>query len=167
MIPQASEIPGLLTTFRHPRKRTISIGPQSQADAYEAMAVRDIARRASLSSESAYGVPTWNGVDAAVSVAPSSPRAQQDRAPLNSTADSSSALEGNMRVAQLNQQSKGGKASNMARNQSSRNQNFREVFVDDEFINKDDVKMFSILQKPRVRYDVEVITKLIVYTGMK
>ena len=30
---------------------------------------------------------------------------------------------------------------------------------------KDDIQMFEKLQKPRVRYDVEVITKLIVYGG--
>jgi dihydrosphingosine 1-phosphate phosphatase len=27
-------------------------------------------------------------------------------------------------------------------------------------------EMFSRLEKPRVRYDVEVVTKLVVYTGM-
>ena len=31
---------------------------------------------------------------------------------------------------------------------------------------REDREMFSKLEKPRVRYDVEVITKLIVYTGM-
>ena len=30
---------------------------------------------------------------------------------------------------------------------------------------KEDREMFSKLEKPRVRYDVEVITKLIVYSG--
>jgi len=51
IIPPTSEIPGLLKSLRHPRKRTVSIGPQSQADAYEAMAVRNEARRRSLSLE--------------------------------------------------------------------------------------------------------------------
>lgn len=31
---------------------------------------------------------------------------------------------------------------------------------------REDREMFSRLEKPRVRYDVEVITKLIVYSGM-
>ena len=31
---------------------------------------------------------------------------------------------------------------------------------------KDEKELFSHLQKPRVRYDVEVITKLVVYTGI-
>ena len=31
---------------------------------------------------------------------------------------------------------------------------------------KQDQKMFDALQRPRVRYDVEVITKLIVYAGI-
>ncbi len=30
---------------------------------------------------------------------------------------------------------------------------------------KEEREMFSKLEKPRVRYDVEVITKLVVYTG--
>lgn len=30
---------------------------------------------------------------------------------------------------------------------------------------KADQKLFSVIEKPRVRYDVEVITKLIVYAG--
>lgn len=32
---------------------------------------------------------------------------------------------------------------------------------------KEDREMFSKLEKPRVRYDVEVITKLIVYSGQR
>ena len=31
---------------------------------------------------------------------------------------------------------------------------------------KEEREIFSKLEKPRVRYDVEVITKLVVYTGM-
>lgn len=30
---------------------------------------------------------------------------------------------------------------------------------------REEREMFSLLQKPRVRYDVEVVTKLIVYSG--
>ena len=33
-------------------------------------------------------------------------------------------------------------------------------------IQREEKEMFSKLEKPRVRYDVEVITKLVVYTGM-
>lgn len=38
-----------------------------------------------------------------------------------------------------------------------------DVMEDDE---KEDREIFSMLERPRVRYDVEVVTKLIVYTGM-
>ena len=31
---------------------------------------------------------------------------------------------------------------------------------------KKDRKMFSMIEKPRIRYDVEVITKLVVYAGI-
>lgn len=32
-------------------------------------------------------------------------------------------------------------------------------------IDSDEQEMFSMIKKPRVRYDVEVVTKLIVYIG--
>jgi hypothetical protein len=41
VIPSASELPTLLDTIRHPKRRaSISVGPQSEADAYEALAFR-------------------------------------------------------------------------------------------------------------------------------
>lgn len=43
---------------------------------------------------------------------------------------------------------------------------FEEVFTEDGEISPSDRKLFSVLQKPRVRYDVEVVTKLIVYSGL-
>ena len=47
VIPPASEIPGMLQGLRHPRRRAISIGPQSEADAYEHMQFRERRRRES------------------------------------------------------------------------------------------------------------------------
>lgn len=38
-----------------------------------------------------------------------------------------------------------------------------DVMVDEE--EKEDREIFSMLERPRVRYDVEVVTKLIVYSG--
>lgn len=50
VIPYVSEIPSLWTSMRHPRKsRSVSMGPQSQADAYETLAYREKRRRESLS----------------------------------------------------------------------------------------------------------------------
>jgi len=51
VIPSASELPTLLDTIRHPKRRaSISVGPQSEADAYEALAFRQRKRRESLTS---------------------------------------------------------------------------------------------------------------------
>ncbi|KAL9602520.1 MAG: hypothetical protein Q9219_001815 [cf. Caloplaca sp. 3 TL-2023] len=48
VLPPVSEIPSLIRSLRHPRKsRSVSIGPQSEADAYEALAFRDRRRRES------------------------------------------------------------------------------------------------------------------------
>lgn len=41
------------------------------------------------------------------------------------------------------------------------------VLSDKELEDADEKEMFSRIKKPRVRYDVEVVTKLIVYSGMR
>lgn len=58
VFPSVSEIPSFLTSIRHPgRSRSVSIGPQSQADAYETLAYRDKKRRESLSSPNTTSAP--------------------------------------------------------------------------------------------------------------
>lgn len=52
VIPSVSDIPSLFTSIRHPRRRAISIGPQSEADAYETLAYREKRRRESISEQS-------------------------------------------------------------------------------------------------------------------
>lgn len=42
----------------------------------------------------------------------------------------------------------------------------RRLSDDQRQYEREDREMFSRLEKPRVRYDVEVITKLIVYSGI-
>ncbi|KAI9728118.1 MAG: hypothetical protein M1828_004579 [Chrysothrix sp. TS-e1954] len=91
VIPPASEIPAMLDSLRQPRRRSVSVGPQSAADAYEVIAFREQRRRQSGS------LPE-----------PKEPSPVKD----------------------------------------------------------EEQVMFDQLLKPRVRYDVEVLTKLIVYTGI-
>lgn len=55
VIPNFSDIPSILTSIRHPRRRAISIGPQSEADAYETLAYREKRRRESI-SDNAHGI---------------------------------------------------------------------------------------------------------------
>ncbi|RAR09650.1 sphingosine-1-phosphate phosphohydrolase [Stemphylium lycopersici] len=50
VIPPASELPHMLKNLAHPRKRSVSVGPQSAADAYETLAYRNRRRRESVNS---------------------------------------------------------------------------------------------------------------------
>ena len=122
VIPSASEIPRMLTSLRNPRKRAISIGPQSEADAYEAMAFRERSRRESQSGRS--------------------------KSPPSRT---------NLRLTPLSN----GEALNGIMKEETRTFPAEDVLDD-----RDDEELFRKLLKPRVRYDVEVVTKLIVYCGI-
>ena len=120
VIPAASEIPGMISSLGHPRRRTISIGPQSEADVYEAIAVRQRKRRDSEAVE------------------------QQDATGTDVTGQ---ALDGKDNLSAITRQD-------------------TATVVQDEEEEEEDRLLFQKLQAPRVRYDVEVVTKLIVYAGM-
>jgi hypothetical protein len=117
VIPAASDIPGMISSLGHPRRRTISIGPQSKADVYEAIAVRQRKRRDSEAVE------------------------QQDG---NDTDITRHTINGKDECPAITRQD-------------------TATAVQDE---EEDRLLFQKLQAPRVRYDVEVVTKLIVYAGM-
>jgi len=132
VIPQASEIPAMLSSLSHPRKRTVSIGPQSQADVYEAIAVRQRRRRDSEAAEKKLQAPPFTHdttieEDGETMRNESSPQTDVQQTHSN-TKDNSLAVEDGDSEA--------------------------------------DKELFSRLQVPRVRYDVEVVTRLVVYFGM-
>ena len=132
VIPQASEIPAMLSSLSHPRKRTVSIGPQSQADVYEAIAVRQRRRRDSEAAEQ---------------------RLQALSGARNDTQEANGiVMNGDSRLDTTEVKERDFKDDSLA-----------VIDIDDE----GDEKLFSSLQVPRVRYDVEVITRLVVYFGMK
>jgi len=116
VLPSVSEIPSL---FR--RRRAISIGPQSEADAYETLAYRERRRAASLSG--------------------------RDQPLVNTNESELSTYERMM----------GTGFDDDLNGQITVDSPAQQVL--------EEKAMFSRLQKPRVRYDVEVITKLIVYSG--
>ena len=122
VIPPASEIPGMLTSLRYPRKRAISVGPQSEADAYEVMAFRERRRRQSQGQSS------------------------RSPSPLQPT---------------LKQLTNGSIGNGSPQNQQTKTF-AAEVVMDED----DNEELFRKLLRPRVRYDVEVVTKLIVYSGI-
>ncbi|KAL8946430.1 MAG: hypothetical protein Q9222_007175 [Ikaeria aurantiellina] len=169
VIPPISEIPSLITSLRHPRKsRSESIGPQSEADAYEALALNERRRRESNPSASRLRQSTR-----------SQDSDKNDTAYFNKTATS-----GQPEVLRM---------SGLPTPKPSRPDLYGDLLSSDVFIDspltpgtlpsaattpdrrpsedqrqyeKEKREMFSMLEKPRVRYDVEVVTKLIVYTGI-
>jgi dihydrosphingosine 1-phosphate phosphatase len=153
VIPPASEtLPRLFTTLRHPRKRAVSVGPQSAADAYETIAYRQQRRRESLSSDRGQSP---NGFSTARPHFADGKLKQYEQmmgtggtlpspvsSPLTpSSPDSISVADG---IVEPEKTVKG--------EEYNEEQEAREIF--------------QKLERPRVRYDVEVVTKLIVYTGI-
>lgn len=164
VIPSVSEIPSLLTSIRHPRKsRSVSIGPQSEADAYETLAYRAQLRRESKSdiTRANPGIdekrsiqqdtPDYFGISTS-STSGRHPTAGLLPTPASSNLDLSKSMTENetaIYTPLTPSSSRGSRQPSAERRQDE----------------KEEKEMFSKLEKPRVRYDVEVITKLIVYTG--
>lgn len=150
MLPKFSEIPSIITTIRNPRQRAVSVGPQSEADAYETLAYREKRRRESRSNGST--------TDSKPSPAPTE-------------AWSTSA----MRKPKLNEY------ENMMGTGTPRYSSPHVPAATDDRTDRssppvpfpdyeeppDEAEVFSQIKRPRVRYDVEVVTKLIVYSGKR
>jgi hypothetical protein len=153
VLPPASEIPNMISNTR---KRTISVGPQSEADVREYIANREQKRRQSLSSTSTARRPH---LKISNSSAPDAYQKANSATPshFNETAD------GHLSPA----------PPSTARNEASSHANLpsrsSSISSSNDSGKEDEVKdrnMFSALEKPRIRYDVEVITKVVVYAGI-
>lgn len=156
----------MLTSFRHPRRsRSVSVGPQSEADAYETLAHRDIRRRQSKSEmvaatprideqrSSEANAPDYFGISTSHRTSNRHPMASSPT-PATSNLDLYKAMTGPEQVLYTPLTPGTASGASSRRPSSERRQDERE-----------EREMFSKLEKPRVRYDVEVITKLIIYTG--
>ncbi|EXJ86536.1 hypothetical protein A1O3_03488 [Capronia epimyces CBS 606.96] len=155
VIPQARDIPHLLSSFR--RRRAVSVGPQSEADAYETLAYRNKKRRDSLN---AAGSPS-----PAKEPSPEPSQHQSDvtaeKNPSIRTRKRSSSLE--MFRSQMGEGVEGFSPALASSPEGGCTPSAQEVQEMDELQER---RIFSSIQKPRVRYDVEVVTKLIVYSGI-
>jgi hypothetical protein len=153
VLPPASEIPNMISNTR---KRTISVGPQSEADVREYIANREQKRRQSLSSTSTARRPHLKTSN---SSAPDAHQKVNTATPshFNETADGhlSPAPPSTARTGASSQANLPSRSSSI----SSSNDSGKEDEVKDR-------NMFSALEKPRIRYDVEVITKVVVYAGI-
>jgi dihydrosphingosine 1-phosphate phosphatase len=160
VIPAISEIPTFLTSVRHPRRRSVSIGPQSQADAYETLAYRARRRIDSLSAGSAassMGTPHIFDNDRAnghLKIEPVANGSVSQPAPQMSRLETYESMMGTG----FDRGTQDGVISSAQVDSPP-----AETEVENQ--ERDEKEMFSRLEKPRVRYDVEVVTKLIVYSG--
>ncbi|KAH7039980.1 PAP2 superfamily protein [Microdochium trichocladiopsis] len=143
VLPNVSDVSNFVQSIRHPgRGRSVSIGPQSAADAYETLAYRERRRRESIGS---------NG-----------------------------SLRSKKSIQELKKETDGGRSSGVPNSLNTYESMMGEgtvvaspvegseepnLFVaeQDELSDKE---VFLKLIKTRVRYDVEVITKLVVYAGI-
>ena len=149
VLPSASEIPSMLSAFRHPRKRRVSVGPQSEADVREYIANREEVRR-KRSASSPKRRPTRKAPD----VIPAGGGDVPSPLPGDRTGNNISS-RGLLQV-------KTGDQNLLTRPTSDAGASSDSGREDDE---RKDKAMFSALEKPRTHYDVEVITKLVVYAG--
>jgi hypothetical protein len=174
VIPSASDIPGMLSNLRHPRKRGISIGPQSEADAREYIANRERKRRESRSStdgnESRPQLVKPPGGSFYISNLKEELDATKQRSYENgsgpfgvATPLATPGQKGDLlKPDPFNALPLTPPASDCG-NGSDAGREDKEESEDAE----QDHKMFLALAKPRVRYDVEVVTKLVIYAGTK
>ncbi|KAI0484377.1 PAP2-domain-containing protein [Xylariaceae sp. FL0804] len=167
VMPSVSDLPGLITAVRHPRRgRSVSIGPQSAADAYETLAYRERRRRESIGSNNSNGgngnsngkqdLKTPGGGHSSA-VSPLQQQQQQNSGNSFARPGDFEKLMGEGTVVFSPVDTAGGGGD-------ERTPATPAVYVgqQDELGEKE---VFSKLVKPRVRYDVEVITKLVVYAG--
>jgi hypothetical protein len=137
------------------RGRSVSIGPQSAADAYETLAYRERRRRESMGSEAGASVRSKSSL--------SSLREKANGAEAADWSQASGVQSG--RLAEY--ESLMGQGTT-AVSDGEKHDDAEATLTDTEPRGDElgEKEVFSKLVKPRVRYDVEVVTKLVVYTGM-
>ncbi|KGO41590.1 Phosphatidic acid phosphatase type 2/haloperoxidase [Penicillium expansum] len=145
VLPNFSDIPDIITTMRHPRRRAISIGPQSEADAYETLAYREKRRRESQSGSNR-----------------PSPVAEDQLKPNGTPVRSRKTASLDDYEGMMGRGSPGSSAVDV--NFDIPTTPFPSL--DFEAGEREEKEVFSQIKKPRVRYDVEVVTKLVVYAGI-
>ncbi|KAK3677937.1 Long-chain base-1-phosphate phosphatase [Recurvomyces mirabilis] len=164
VLPSPSSLPALFSNLRQ-RKRAVSIGPQSEADAREFIANRAQKRRdsrAGLKSEQ----NAQRRVQRKTAALPSPAVEDIENGTIadNSSPETTSYLSAGTqaRVGQQHLQVNGVDAALLTPPLSDAGAS-SDSGKEDE---KNDKDMFSGLEKPRIRYDVEVITKIVVYAGI-
>ncbi|KAF2764980.1 hypothetical protein EJ03DRAFT_320266 [Teratosphaeria nubilosa] len=157
VIPPASEIPAMFNKLRHPRRRKVSIGPQSEADARELIADREQRRRNSQferNNASDRSARQW----ANKTPLPTPTSISEDAASITSGEPACYLDVGSASGVHLQVEAAGPRLLTPPPSDGGGSSDGEET--------KQDREMFSHVEKPRIRYDVEVITKLVVYAGI-
>lgn len=174
VLPTMSDLPNFVKTLRAPaRGRSVSIGPQSAADAYEALAYRERRRRESIGSNGS--IKSYTDLHERYQLDGAAAGEEQNPLAAKSTA-----------LADYEEQMGQGRVivtrsrldysrPRLDRSPSPATPMVKEEPEDEQgemfFVQRTEQgelgekEMFEQLVKPRVRYDVEVVTKLVVYTG--
>lgn len=155
----------MLKNLAHPRKRSVSVGPQSAADAYETLAYRNRRRRESVNSldGTVQEDSAWSPVEKKPSVRNlRSTSRQREKSPLGanllptpaaSRVHSYEKMMGTGDVDKIEMSPPDSESEFTLQTPAEAESEKREIFMQ--------------LMKPRVRYDVEVVTKLIIYSGKR
>jgi len=165
VLPNVSDFPKMVRSIRGPgRGRSVSIGPQSAADAYETLAYRERRRRESLESDGGMSVKSRNSL---VGLRGKAKEDEEHQDEAGKCSQASGVQQQSGRLATYEQMmGQGTVSSSPDRAGSPEKVEFEEPEL--YMGQKDELgerEMFSKLVKPRVRYDVEVVTKLVVYAG--
>lgn len=154
MVPSVSEIPKIVDNIRKGgRGRSVSIGPQSAADAYETLAYRERRRRESIESNGSIRSRSSIADLKTGSPLPETKEEQSGR---------SSAVSGVGKLGDYERMVGDGAVLVSPSDDKIDQDPMLAVGQQDEL---DEREVFALLVKPRVRYDVEVVTKLVVYGG--
>ncbi|PON29261.1 hypothetical protein TGAM01_v201510 [Trichoderma gamsii] len=151
LFPTASDFPRMVESIRHPttRGRAVSVGPQSAADAYETLAYRERQRRDSIGSNSSLkGKSNLLDLD------------EEDEDKSGKGAHTSGVQKPAYKE---NEPSRG--PNDIPAVQVGAENGSLDAYLTMENA-REEKEMFSQLVRPRVRYDVEVVTKLVVYSGI-
>jgi hypothetical protein len=183
VMPSVSDLPSFLDSIRHPgRGRSVSVGPQSAADAYETLAYREKRRRDSLTNPPVDGSPNFRSQSPPTKPTDrfSLPQSDDKNGVVSQVSGISAALgtvgagglptPAQSRIGSYEQMMGQGRVMHGPTTPPSEladeGQAEDAIMEVDEGQNElGEKEMFSQLEKPRVRYDVEVVTKLVVYSG--
>jgi len=153
----------MLRNLAHPRKRSVSVGPQSAADAYETLAYRNRRRRESINSLDGVVLEDakWSSMEKKPSLNDLRLTPREEKGPFGanllptpaaSRVHSYERMMGTGDIGKVDITPPDSETEFTVQSPAEAENEKREIFM--------------MLTKPRVRYDVEVVTKLIVYAGL-